>query len=149
MYIYLFWFFFYHNWHLVEIKGGIWKILKTTLIFKATHKFNLDFKSTLKSTLISKRELLHIFKTTLISRQLEFSLVNDIHNVSILSSEEGLWILFSGTILLLHHWGIDCLCEDFQISMLYLLTKKLLCALIWSSVITVLSNHCERRLALA
>ena len=63
--------------------------MKTTLIFKATHKFNLDFKSTLKSTLISKRELLHIFKTTLISRQLEFSLVNDIHNVSIVSSEEG------------------------------------------------------------
>ena len=32
---------------------------KPTLILKATHEFNLDFKSTLKSTLISNTVLAH------------------------------------------------------------------------------------------
>ena len=51
---------------------------------------NLDFKSILKSNLDFKKQFLHILKTTLISRQLEFSQVNNIHNVSLVSYEEGI-----------------------------------------------------------
>ena len=48
----------------------------------------------LKSTLISKRQFLHILKTTtLILRQLEFSHTNNIRNVSLGSSEEDVKII--------------------------------------------------------
>ena len=55
--------------------------------------FNLDFKSTLKSRLVSREQFLHILKTTLISRQLKISPVNNIHDVSLVSSEEGVNII--------------------------------------------------------
>ena len=51
-------------------------------------------------------------------------------------------------ILLSHHLYVACLCQDFQISLSYLLAKKSWYALICSSVKIVLSYHCERRLAL-
>ena len=38
----------------VNRKRGFWHILETTLILKATHEVNLDFRFDLKSTLISK-----------------------------------------------------------------------------------------------
>ena len=55
--------------------------------------FNLDFKSTLKSRLVPREQFLHILKTTLISRQLKISPVNNIHDVSLVSSEEGVNII--------------------------------------------------------
>ena len=44
---------------LLDRKGDSGTLWKTTLILKATHELNLDFKSTLKSTLISKTVLAH------------------------------------------------------------------------------------------
>ena len=40
----------------IDIKRGILTNLKKNLHFKATHKFNPDFKSTLKSALIKKKK---------------------------------------------------------------------------------------------
>ena len=77
----------------VDIKGGFWRILNTTLISSQLMNFNLDFKSTLKSRLVSREQFLHILKTTLISRQLKLSPVNNIHDVSLVSSEEGVNII--------------------------------------------------------
>ena len=53
-------------------KWDFWHILKSTLILKVTHEFNLEIKVDLKSTLISKKQFLHTLKSTLISRQLKF-----------------------------------------------------------------------------
>ena len=77
----------------VDIKGGFWRILNTTLISSQLMNFNLDFKSTLKSRLVSREQFLHILKTTLSSRQLKISPVNNIHHVSLVSSEEGVNII--------------------------------------------------------
>ena len=44
---------------LLDRRGDSGALWKTTLILKATHELNLDFKSTLKSTLISKTVLAH------------------------------------------------------------------------------------------
>ena len=44
---------------LLDRKGDFGALWETTLILKATHELNLDFKSTLKSTLISKTVLAH------------------------------------------------------------------------------------------
>ena len=41
----------------IDIKRGILTNLKKNLHFKATHKFNPDFKSTLKSALIKKKNI--------------------------------------------------------------------------------------------
>ena len=51
---------------------------------------------------------------------LNFSQVNNTHMWVL----KRVWILFSLTILLSCHRDVDCLCEDFQISILYLLTRK-------------------------
>ena len=116
-----------------NIKGGFWLILKTTLIFKAAHEFNLNFKSTLKNGYCT------FWWQPWFLENLNFSQVNNVHNVSLFSSEE----LFSWTIILndslkrfsCHTIGVLIVfCEDFQISMLYLPAQKSWCALIFSSV---------------
>ena len=71
---------------------GQHEYLRHTPQFSSQLMINLDFKSILKSNLDFKKQFLHILKTTLISRQLEFSQVNNIHNVSLVSYEEGIWI---------------------------------------------------------
>ena len=81
------------TWYMkTRLTRTAWILTSYTTIFKSTHDFNLDFKSILKSNLDFKKQFLHILKTTLISRQLEFSQVNNIHNVSLVSYEEGIWI---------------------------------------------------------
>ena len=65
----------------VVIISGFWHILISTSIFKVTHEINVDFKSTLKLTLITtkksfshfeinldlkKKTVFHILKSTLI-----------------------------------------------------------------------------------
>ena len=47
----------------VVIISGFWHILISTFIFKVTHEIYVDFKSTLKLTLIT---VFHILKSTLI-----------------------------------------------------------------------------------
>ena len=54
-----------------------------------------------------------------------------------MNSEEDVNIIISNDLLVAPSGcreGVDCSCEDFQISMLYLLEKTLWCALICSSV---------------
>ena len=70
-----------------NIKGGFWLILKTTLIFKAAHEFNLDFKSTLKNGYCT------FWWQPWFQENLNFSQVNNVHNVSLLSSEEDVKII--------------------------------------------------------
>ena len=76
----------------VDMKGELWHIFKTTLISRQLTKFDLDFKSTLKSTLISKRQFFaHFqinfdFKATWIFHRW----IINIHDVSLVTSEEGL-----------------------------------------------------------
>ena len=54
---------------------------------------SLDFKSTLKSTLISKDISSTFWKQPLFQDNLNFSQVNHFHNVSLVSSEEGVNII--------------------------------------------------------
>ena len=49
----------------VDIKGGFWRILNTTLISSQLMNFNLDFKSTLKSRLVSREQFFAHFESNL------------------------------------------------------------------------------------
>ena len=71
----------------VDMKGELWHILKTTLISRQLTKFDLDFKSTLKSTLISKRQFFAHFQ---INFDFKATWIINIHDVSLVTSEEGL-----------------------------------------------------------
>ena len=111
------------------------------LDFKSTHECNLDFKSTLKSILISKTVLAHFEISFDFKGNFNCSQVNNFHIIFTMSHSwvlKRVWTLSSWMILLSRHqhrWkGVDCLGEDFQISMLYLLAKKSWCALNCSSV---------------
>ena len=88
-------------------KWGFWHILKSTLILKATHEFNLEIKVDLKSTLISKKQFLHTLKSTLISRQLKFfSQVNNFTpslQCPLVSSEKGMNIIILNDLLEYYH----------------------------------------------
>ena len=57
--------------------------------------FNLDFKSTFYSTMISKNIFCIFSNQSWFQGDLNFSQVNNIHNVSIVSSEEGVNIIIS------------------------------------------------------
>ena len=68
-------------------------------------KCNLDFKSTLKSTLISKRQFLP-WNQGWFQGNLNLSQVHNVHNVSVVSSEEGVHIIISNDSLEQFSWMI-------------------------------------------
>lgn len=73
--------------------------------------YTTNFKSTLKSNLVFKKQFLHILKTTLISRKLEFSQVNNNHNVSLVTYEWFYSFFFESFFnLLLYGVNINFVC---------------------------------------
>ena len=57
----------------VVIISGFWHILISTSIFKVTHEINVDFKSTLKLTLITTKKSFSHFEINLDLKKTSFS----------------------------------------------------------------------------
>ena len=73
----------------IDIKRGILTNLKRTLILRQLINLTLISSQPWNQPQLKKKHFLHILETILISRPLENSQVSDIHNVSLMASEEG------------------------------------------------------------
>ena len=118
-------------------KEGFRRILKKPWSLRQLMRFNLDFKSTFKSTLNSKNSSCIFWGQPRFQENSNFSPVNN--NSQCLTSEvwrgcEYYHLEWSSCHAIGVSEGVDCSCADFQISMLYLLAKILGRALICSSV---------------
>ena len=120
---------------------GFWHILKSTLISSQLMNVTLISSQPWNQSWFQKTVLAHFEISFDFKGNFNCSQVNNFHILFTMSHSwvlKRVWTLSSWMILLSRHqhrWkGVDCLGEDFQISMLYLLAKKSWCALNCSSV---------------
>ena len=123
----------------------------STFIFKVTHEINVDFKSTLKLTLITTKQFFTFLNQPWFKKKQFFAFLNQPwfqrqlklfkmiiftpSSVSYLWVLKRVWILCSWTILLNNFLErSSSFCEDFQTPILDLFAKKSWCALICSFV---------------
>ena len=113
--------------------GRFGAIFISTLIFKATHEFNLKINLDEKNK--KKTVLAHFGDNLDFKGNLNYSPVNNLHTLFRMSHFwvlKRMWMISTWTILLSYQ-GDNCSREDFQISMLYPFAKKSWRAFICSS----------------